>query len=180
MSNAKSFDEVLAESEMTSAEKASLAGQPGDVVPNAAPQRKVEGAPDWVVFPSDLAIPPGREIRWAKFKAEWTDTPQKGDRHCILWSLSDRDEVLAAKRARGDRERGLVELAKGGIRAVDGVRADWTGAGGAGSVDRFWTEIGSKCRQMLLNDYFKTSALSVEEQADFFQSCYGVARASVG
>jgi hypothetical protein len=91
-------------------------------------------------------------------------------RDCVFWDLSVADEKLARAAARGGDA--LHELAKRIIRTVDGHRADWSGKRAApGSVDRFWDEIGGKCRPLIVNAYWKLHSLSTEETADFFLHC---------
>jgi hypothetical protein len=130
--------------------------------------------PEWVVIPGDLKVPPGRQLMFVRFRAAWTDNPSKGDRHCIMWNLTEGDEKLALKRTRGDSYRTIDELTKQSIRAIDGVRADWISPTAVGSVSAFWTEIGGKCRQQLKNFYVKTHTLSTEETVDFFTNCIDV------
>jgi hypothetical protein len=139
--------------------------------------------PDWVSFPPGFKIPPGKEVSFLYFKAKWTDRPEKGDRWCMLWTLSDADEKLAIKRTRGEDGRSLAELTKGTIRIIDGKRGDWTGTSDAEtsySVDRFWDEIGAKCRELIKVIYIKTHQLSVTERADFLENCCIIRKAIVG
>jgi hypothetical protein len=130
--------------------------------------------PDWAVIPPGLKMPPGRQIYFVRFRAGWTDRPSKGERQCILWNLTESEEKHALRRTRGDALRAADELAKQMVRAIDGKPADWTGAGGAGSVQTFWDEIGGKCRQLLKGHYAKTHMLDTAETADFFASCVAV------
>jgi hypothetical protein len=136
--------------------------------------------PDWVVLPSGLALPPGRQVTFLRFRSSWTDVSSKGDRQCIVWNLSEADEKLALRRTRGDALRSIDELTKQAIRAVDGHKANWTGVAkigetlGQGDVSKFWNEIGAKCRQQLKNVYIKAHTLDVGEAADFFTSCIAV------
>src|SRR5208282_2795505 len=112
-----------------------------DTPPKEVPIAKDDSTlPDWVSFPPGFKIPPGKEVSFLYFRAKWTDRPEKGDRWCMMWTLSDADEKLAIKRTRGEGGRALTELTKGTIRIVDGKRGDWTGTGDAEStysVDRF-------------------------------------------
>jgi hypothetical protein len=131
--------------------------------------------PPWLVFPEDpkWRIPPYKQIGIMKFKKEWCEDPSKGDRVCILWSLTDAEEKLASKRTRGDNLRTLAELSKMTIRACGTAgqplaMADWTGKMSAGNIDRFWNEIGPKCRVLVTNYYYRTHSLTTEETADFF------------
>lgn len=164
-------DDALAELE---------SGTVGEKMLGAVGAAQVGGTPDWCPIPSGLKIPPGRQIGFMLFRASWTDAPQKGDRTCVLWSLSEAEEKMAYTRARGDALRSIGELAKQMIRVVDGQRADWTLGVGAGNVDRFWDDIGRKCCQMIQNYYLKTHTLSQEEQQDFFMNCLVVRTAVAG
>lgn len=152
-------------------------------VPKANIAKDPNALPEWVTFPQGFRIPPGKEVAFLQFRAKWTDRPERGDRWCMLWPLSDADEKLAIKRTRGEGGRALSELSKGCIRVIDGKRADWTQAGDKDTtyaVDRFWDEIGGKCRQMITNIYLKTHSLTKEEQADFLENCCFIRKAVVG
>lgn len=176
------FDEAFQNMEATADEKAEL-GVDDDVAPLPAEKKtnvdNPSDVPDWFTMPPGFVIPPHKEIIFLRFRAAWTDRPDKGERMCMLWPLSDADEKLALKRTRGEPARGLSELSKQLIRAVDGCRADWTGQPGPGSVERFWDEIGSKCRQLIQNYYAKTHTLSNEEKYDFLGNCFVVKNATV-
>lgn len=139
---------------------------------------EAKSLPDWVVLPTDLTFPKGRTIGYMRFRSQWTDVPEKGDRQCIVWNLTVMDERLAIKRARGEATRVLSELAKQMIRAIDGVKSDWTGKLGTGSVDKFWDELGTRCREQIQNYYVKTHSLSSEEQDDFFANCIDIRTAT--
>ena len=135
--------------------------------------------PSWFRVPEGFAPPAGRQLTFLLFRGAWTDSPGKGDRTCILWNLTEADEKLALKRTRGEAMRTLDELAKQCVRVVDGHAADWTGKQGPGSVERWWREVGSKCRQQVKNHYVKTHTLDASETADFFTNCVAV-RTAVG
>lgn len=139
------------------------------------PEQSNSEIPSWVVMPPDLKLPSGRVVAYMLFKAEWTDTPNRGDRHCLLWPLTSRDETIALKRTRGDSQRTLAEMAKQMIRAVDGKTADWglAKANGAAvpNVEMFWNDIGAKCRQQITNYYLRTHSMTNEEAASFFGQC---------
>jgi hypothetical protein len=107
-----------------------------------------------------------------------TDTPLKGDRHCIAWTLSDGEERLAAQRCGGDSARYAAEFTKQFIRAVDGVTVDWSKSRGPGSVDEFWKEIGPKGRHLATRIYTKTHLPTDEEVNRFFEHCVAVRTAS--
>jgi hypothetical protein len=139
--------------------------QPGDVVASS------DAPPDWAKIPEGFVMPAGWVVFFVRFRAAWTNTPKKGDRTCILWNLSEADEKLAARKARGDGLRLIEEMSKRMIRSVDGLKADWGGSPGPANVDQFWSEIGGKCRYMLKSTYLKNHTLSAEESLDFFEHC---------
>ena len=124
-----------------------------------------------VPVPPDLAFPPWKQIGYFLFKPGLTERPDLGNRTCVTWGLSVADERLSKQAARGDSSRTYEELAKRTIRVLDGVRADWTGKGGRGSVNRFWEEIGPKARSFIINAYMQTHTPTAEETADFFVNC---------
>lgn len=186
---ARNLDDLIAQTEVTPEEAAELAGQaaapPLEPDPEDEPSaEQVEAAqqiPEWAIVPATLKVPPDRDFAILRFRAKWTHRPSKGDRQCILWSLSDLDERTALKRARGDSSRGLPELAKQMIRLIDGEPAEWTmGRASKNSVDKFWDEIGPKCRKILTNHYLQTHGLDPKEVADFFTNCCVVRSAVVG
>jgi hypothetical protein len=139
-------------------------------------------APAWAIVPSGgeipFVMPEGWVVFFIRFRAKWTNRPGSADRQCILWNLSESDEKRASARARGDGMRLVEEMSKQMIRAIDGERADWSGAPGPQNVGQFWSEIGGKCRYMLKSHYLKTHTMSTEETVDFFDNC--VASRSVG
>lgn len=135
--------------------------------------------PEWALVPSNLTLPVGRQVSFVRFRAAWTDTISKGDRQCILWNLTDADEKIALKRARGDGSRALAELAKQMIRAIDGVKVDWT-KGELSPVNKWWNEIGAGCRQLVQAIYHKNHNLSAEDQADFFANCVATRTVAAG
>lgn len=129
-----------------------------------------ESVPSWVQLPPDLKLPEGWVIYFMRFRAKWTNVPRKGERQCILWNLTEADEKRAAQRTRSDSMRLVSELAKQMIRAVDGTKADWS-AGQLANVQKFWDEVGGRCRHVLQSHYLKTHTLNEEEMADFFEHC---------
>lgn len=157
-----------------------------DVLGDSPLERKATNPPDpdalpeWAKVPSGLALPPGKQIGFMMFKAEWTDRPHGGDRVIVMWGLTVADERLARAATRGDSTRSYEELAKRMIRSVDGHRADWTGKQGPGSINRFWDEVGPKCRPLIINAYLKTHSLGAEETADFFLNCCAYRSAVAG
>jgi len=191
----QTFDEAFKNMAMTEREVAALESDTfkeigelykdqKDTPPKEVPIAKDDSTlPDWVSFPPGFKIPPGKEVSFLYFRAKWTDRPEKGDRWCMMWTLSDADEKLAIKRTRGEGGRALTELTKGTIRIVDGKRGDWTGTGDAEttySVDRFWDEIGGKCRELIQTIYIKTHQLTSAERADFLENCCVIRKAIVG
>jgi hypothetical protein len=139
-----------------------------------APAAEQPEIPDWVKVPHGFKIPPGRTVSFLRFRADWTDTPGKGERQCVLWNLTGADEKLAVTRSRGDTMRLASELAKQTIRAIDGQKSNWSGDGKGGSVDVWWDAIGAKCRQLLITQFSKTHSLTEGERADFFEHCIAV------
>ncbi len=140
----------------------------------AIPNARAGGAPQWAKIPSGFKFPRGRQVAFIRFRAEWTDTPWKGDRQAIVWSLTDADEKIGLARAMGDVNRAANELSKQMLRAVDGYEVTWDGSPGPGNIDRWWTEIGGKCRQILVRVYTQLHVLSEEERTDFFENCIEV------
>lgn len=138
----------------------------------SAMEKQPGSTPDWFVAPATFKAPPGRRVAIMRFRAEWTDAPQKGERQVVCWPLSAKEEELAANRSMGSDQRLLNELAMGCVRYIDGVRVDWTGTPGAGSnAASFWAEAGSAVRKLLINYYVKAHTLSMEQQIDFFANC---------
>ncbi len=130
--------------------------------------------PDWALVPSSLKVPSGRVLHALRLRAEWTDTPAKGERQCLLWVMSVGDQRIALQRANGDANRVSDEICKQVIRVIDGVPVDRTGALGPGNIEQWWEEIGAKCRTLIERYVLKLSHLSQEEAADFFENCVAV------
>lgn len=130
--------------------------------------------PAWVISPEGLKYPRGRQAYFLRFRGEWTDTPKKGDRQCILWTLNDGDEKMAYARSMGDPNRAMGQLARQMVRAVDGHVVDWSGAPSPGNIDKWWSEIGGKCRSQIVRLYTKLHILQLEDQKDFFENCVAV------
>jgi len=137
------------------------------------PKEEVAAIPDWVQMPAGMIQPLGWQVYFLRFRSKWTNRPGLGDRHCVLWNLSEADEKLAAKRARGDANRIIDEMSKQMVRAFDGQRVDWT-RGPASNIEKFWDEIGGKCRHLVRSYYLKTHVLEARDMADFFDSCVAV------
>lgn len=149
------------------------------IEPEQTKETDPNALPAWLALPPDLKIPPDKQIGFMLFRSQWTDRPSKGDRQCLMWPLSDADEKFALKRTRGDMSRGISELAKQMIRAVDGKKIDWAKNSGK-DLENFWDEIGAKCRQQIQNYYLKTHALTKDDQLDFFVNCLVVRTSKVG
>lgn len=140
---------------------------------NTAPTK--DALPEWAEMPAGLNPPKGAPLGFLMFKPEWTRCPEKGARTCIVWSLTDMDERLAFARVRDHLATAANEMAKQMIRAVDGVKVDWSAKEGApGNLDDFWKEIGPKCRAMVVRYYNRTHMMSPEETADFLSNCVAV------
>ena len=135
------------------------------------PAARAGGAPPWAKLPTGMRFPRGRQVAFIRLLAEWTDSPQKGERQCIIWGLTDIDEKLAFGRAMGDPNRAHAELTKQMVRSIDGVVVDWSGNPGPGNIDVWWREIGGKCRQLLSRIYTQMNVLGEEERKHFFESC---------
>lgn len=183
MSNAELGE--ITEDEPTPEEVEELGEEEGvDAEPDEAPA-EAGGLPDWVVVPEGLKIPPGAEVIAMRFRAEWTAVPKKGERWCLTWPLTEAEESAALKRTRGDLFRSTPEMAKMTIRVIDGVKADWSakiigGVVSKGNVNRFWHEIGPKCRKMLVANYHRTHNLNEEQLQDFLLSCQRSLTAELG
>lgn len=156
--------------------KESIAKDAGDTELPPLPETK-DSAPDWAEIPDALEIPKGRSVGFMRFKSEWTDA-KIGDRNIVLWNLTEGEERTAIKRARGNQDQYLSEMAKQMIRSIDGLKANWTKNGAPGDVDKFFTDIGSKCRKQIQNYYLKTHIMNQEEQADFFYNCFAIRTAT--
>jgi len=133
-----------------------------------------DGIPDWAIVPKDLRVPKGRQVIFIKIRAALTDTPEKGERQAICWSLSDGDEKFATDRCEGKAGRASSEYTKQMIRAVDGAVVNWMRSRGPGSLDEFWSEIGSKGRNLLMRTYSKLHLADDDEVRDFFENCIAV------
>lgn len=170
---------------LTEEEEAELDGAAGGIsahVPEHAPAEAEDeesqliepesdvahGPPDWAVLPEDFKIPAGKRITYLRFPAELTDYPEKGDRQCVIWNLTYADEKAALKRCHGEALRTLPELVRASIRAHDGEKTNWADTR---SFERWWNEIGMKCRTLLQEIYVRSHGTSQEERADFFARC---------
>lgn len=176
----------MREREATPEEAAALEGadwEPDESDADETPQvypgelRKPQdvGMPKWVMVPKDLPIPPeGTTMTAMRFEPEWTDRPQLGQRQCILWNLSYGDEKFSRRRARGDADAVMDEQAKQMIRAIDGRVVDWGRDDLPNSPNRFWDEIGKKCRLLIQNHYMQVHSLGQKEKVHFLANCLAV------
>jgi len=132
--------------------------------------------PAWAVLPKQVKPKPGTRMECFKFEAEHTEDQQ--EHWCIVWPLKDKEQANAYKNTAGTAERAIAELAKMGLRVVDGLPARWdVTPATSGSIMGFWNVIGAKGRQMLQEWYAKAHAFSKEERKVFFARCYGSKRA---
>lgn len=139
------------------------------------------GNPDFVTIPEGAKMPAGWIVTFVRIRGAHTNMPKGGDRWCALWNLTEGDEKLAMKRARGEAGRVIDEFAKQTIRLLgrvadpskqvegEGYMADWGGSlSTPGSVDRFWNEIGGKYRHVLKSIYLKNHTFDTKEHVRFF------------
>lgn len=144
----------------------------------ALPASSGDDVPDWALVPANLKVPKGRQVIFLRFPAAITDSPLRGERQCICWSLSDGEEKMANDRTGGSSARAPAEFTKQMIRAVDGVVVDWSRPRGPGSIDEFYREIGPKCRNLLMRVYTQLHLATEDETRDFFESCVAVRTAT--
>lgn len=138
------------------------------------PDASSGGAPPWVKIPEGFKFPKGRQVVFLRFKAEWTDTPWKGDRQAIAWPITANDKKMALQRAMGDANRAADELAKQMLRSLDGYKIDWTGSPTPGSIDVWWNEVGERVRTLIIKIFMQMHVLKKEEMIDFFEHCVAV------
>jgi hypothetical protein len=170
--------------------------------------------PAWgmLAVPEGMRLPQGAPITFLRFRTAWCDyrargkgimtgyreprvpgKPEEGmvvrehlSRVLVLWPLTYAEERQALRRAK-DNATTYDELAKGTIRAVDGMRIDWTGAyakkengGILYSANNLWEELGPKCRPLVIANYRQMSALSNEDLQSFLLDCVVVGRPEAG
>jgi hypothetical protein len=169
------------------------APEPEAPKPLQLPEPEDGGAPDWAHVPQGMRFPRGRQFLFIRVPSKWTDTPKVGRplrvedeaavriagagalwRQMVVWSVDVGDMKHAIQRSQGDANRLSEELTKQMIRAVDGVRTDWTGNPGEGSMDVFWNQIGQKNRQLMQRVWSMLNVHTREAQVDFFESCVAV------
>lgn len=146
----------------------------------ALPASSGDDIPEWALLPATLKVPKARQVVFLRFPPALTGNPLRGERQCIVWTLSDGEEKLANDRTGGSSARAAAEFTKQMIRAVDGVAVDWSKPKGPGSLDEFWREVGPKGRNMLMRIYTQLHLASDEETRDFFENCVAVRTASLG
>lgn len=130
--------------------------------------------PSWAIVPEGQSRPVRTIVACMQFEAGWTKDPSLGDRHCVCWPLSDGDEKLAQQRAMGDSNRYINELAKQMVRWIDGEVADFAGGTGRNNIDRFWDEIGPKCRTLMTQMWTQLNALTMQERVTFFEKHFAL------
>lgn len=147
----------------------------GEEVPSPAlPASGGDDIPPGFMMPTDLRIPKGAQVVFIRIPAEMTATPLKGERQCLVWAITDGEEKLANDRCEGKSNRAPAEYTKQMIRAIDGVRVDWSKTRGPGSIEEFWREIGPKSRNLLMRIYTQVHLASDEEARSFFENCVAV------
>jgi hypothetical protein len=137
--------------------------------------------PAWArdAIPPDLKIPKGETVYVMRFLAPWTKS-KTVDRTCVLWSLSIGDEKLANQRGGDNSQNTLLELAKQMVRAIDGHRIDYTGRKPEASIDKWWNDIGRKCRTLIVSTFIRMHSLSDDERAYFLAHCVAARTLFVG
>jgi hypothetical protein len=130
--------------------------------------------PAWAIVPVGETRPQRTIVACMQFEALWTKDPSLGDRHCVCWPLSDGDEKLAQTRAMGDSNRYINELAKQMVRWIDGEVADFSGGPGRNNIDRFWDDIGPKCRTLMTQMWTQLNSLSQAERIAFFEKHFAL------
>jgi hypothetical protein len=138
-----------------------------------SPRGSRDALPAWaaMAIPADMEVPPGRTLAIMRFRTEWTDRADKGDRTCVLWNLSVGDEKLANQRGGDNVFTNTMEMAKQMVRAIDGLRVDYTGKVPAAQLDPWWDDIGKKCRGMIINHFIRAHSLTTSEKMDFLAVC---------
>ncbi len=155
-------EEALEEGRQNPAQRLAAAANPKSAI--------VQGAPAWARVPADLIIPKNVEVAFMKVPLK-----DGSEMVLVLWELGVRDERLARARTQGDIGTRLMdEMSKQMIRAIDGVRVDWSNPF---TVEKAWEEMGAKYRSVLNVWYLKAHQLNDDERTDFFAKCVVSARA---
>ena len=143
------------------------------------------GRPEWCKpFPPGFAVPRGKQPIFVRLRAEWTETPHLGERQCVMWGITVREEHMADKRAEDSGSRVMYERAKLSIRLVAAAEheallpVDNSKAVPDADPDIFWEQIGMKGRNLLVNLFVQTHSLDAEERRDFFENCVEVRAAT--
>ena len=143
------------------------------------------GKPDWCKpFPPGFVVPRGKQPIFVRLRAEWTETPHLGERQCVMWGITVREEHMADKRAEDSGSRVMYERAKLSIRLIAAAEhATLMPVDNSKSVpdadpDIFWEQIGMKGRNLLVNLFVQTHSLDAEERRDFFENCVEVRAAT--
>lgn len=143
------------------------------------------GRPSWCKpFPPNHRIPKGKAPVFMRFRAHLTETPDMGERQCVLWNISVGEELIADKRADDSGTRAIHERAKLSIRLISHagmetlVPVDPGKGDRDADVDVFWEQIGLKCRGLIIQAFLQTHSLSEEDRRDFLENCIEV-RAAV-
>ncbi len=143
-------------------------------LPEPGPLLQVPAYFPRAMIPKDIVFPRGIEVLFIKIPRKYTAAQHRGDRFLIVWGSSEADEKLSIGRAMGDNNRGVAELTKQVIRAVDGHIADWSGMPTPGSIDQIWREIGPKGRNLMIRLMTKINTLDEAELTYFFEACIAV------
>lgn len=143
-------------------------------LPESGPLLQVPAYFPRAMIPKDIAFPKGIEVLFIKIPGKFTAARHRGDRFLIVWGSSEADEKLSIGRAMGDNNRGVAELTKQVIRAVDGHIADWSGMPTPGSIDQIWRELGPKGRNLMIRLMTKINTLDESELTYFFEACIAV------
>ena len=158
--------------------------------PTAPPQVR-EGSnprgnlPEWLKpFPPGFRIPKGKRLLCMRFRKEWTDRPDLGERQCVCWQITVGEERICDKRADSLGSGAINERAKISIRLIDAgeneptlVAVNPDKSDPQADADIFWEQIGLKCRAIIADNFLRTHSLSQEERADFFEHCIKVLEA---
>lgn len=139
---------------------------------------RTSGLPPWCKpFPQGFQVPKGKSLLVMRFRAEWTETPHLGERQCVCWGISVREEYLADKRADDSGSRALHEKAKISIRLIAAgddptlVPVDPTKGNRAADVDLFWEQIGLRCRSLITHAFINANSLDAVQRRDFYENC---------
>lgn len=143
-------------------------------VPMELPDATDGEMPEWVKCPPGMKFPRGKQVIFLRFRAQLTDTPNKGERQAILWSNNLGDSKLAYIRADKDPNRLSEFLAKQMIRVIDGQRVSLSGELNSANLDIWWDEIGPKSRGIIDKLYMQLHFASRDESVDFFENCVAV------